>query len=360
MSKNRIAAALCAAVMMGTSVPAMALMPVSVCAESDAELQFGDYSYTIETASDGHQYAMLTRYNGMEEVTEVVVPAEMPVDPKKADGEKVPVESLGHNAFRGVDGDKTVVAAITKITLPAALCTIEGEPGAGPFSDCAALQDINLQETQLEFLGEYAFAGCGNLTTVQFPDTLKVINAGAFDTSGLTEITLPDSLEVIGTLAFRDTQLKTITIPENVFQIGNDAFQHCKDLEIEFKCINVEIREGEDTLFGWDEDFVGKVTCFEGSTEEKYAKNCLVNAAEVKSNPVPAPSGDVNRDGAVNIMDVIVVNKFIVGEGSLPGWKGYHANVDGNAEVSAGDSLLILKKVLEIIDEFPAAKPAKA
>ena len=76
--------------------------------------------------------------------------------------------------------------------------------------------------------------------------------------------------------------------------------------------------------------------------------------------PSDAPSGnitygDVNGDGAVDIMDVIALNKFLLGSSTLDDNAKAAADVDLNKELDSTDSLNILKKVVELIETLPVA-----
>ena len=63
--------------------------------------------------------------------------------------------------------------------------------------------------------------------------------------------------------------------------------------------------------------------------------------------------GDVNLDGKVNILDVITINKLLLGVSKLEGSAYANADVDRNDKVDSADSLNILKRVLDIISELP-------
>ena len=60
--------------------------------------------------------------------------------------------------------------------------------------------------------------------------------------------------------------------------------------------------------------------------------------------------GDVNGDKEINIMDVISINKFLLGISELKA--PANADVDKSGVVDSNDSLLILKFALEMIDSF--------
>ena len=78
-------------------------------------------------------------------------------------------------------------------------------------------------------IGQQAFYGCRDLTSVTIPDSVTSIGAKAFyDCSGLTGITIPDSVTSIGDYAFYDCRgLTSITIPDRVTSIGDYAFNYC-------------------------------------------------------------------------------------------------------------------------------------
>ena len=65
--------------------------------------------------------------------------------------------------------------------------------------------------------------------------------------------------------------------------------------------------------------------------------------------------GDVNEDGVVNILDVILVNQYLIGEKQLSDQGRINADVDNNKTIETTDALNILKRVVEMIphDGFP-------
>lgn len=85
------------------------------------------------------------------------------------------------------------------------------------------------------------------------------------------------------------------------------------------------------------------------------ATEATTDAAPTEPEGIPTePSvlmGDVNADGAVDILDVIALNKFLLGAGTRPSPDA--ADVDQNGEMDATDSLNILKFVVEIITALP-------
>ncbi len=62
--------------------------------------------------------------------------------------------------------------------------------------------------------------------------------------------------------------------------------------------------------------------------------------------------GDVNQDNKINIMDIILVNKAIYGKATLSNTQELAADCDKNQKVDSTDSLLIMKYILKLIDQF--------
>lgn len=76
-------------------------------------------------------------------------------------------------------------------------------------------------------IGDGAFAGCKNLTSVSLPNEITSIGDGAFeDCTALEAIAIPGSNTSICDYAFSGcTSLTSVTIPNNVAYIGRDAFE---------------------------------------------------------------------------------------------------------------------------------------
>lgn len=73
-------------------------------------------------------------------------------------------------------------------------------------------------------IGNYAFANCTKLQTVELPASLREIGSSAFANSGLRAVTLPEGLEMICEDAFAATQLSMITLPDSLNMVAAGAF----------------------------------------------------------------------------------------------------------------------------------------
>ncbi len=123
-------------------------------------------------------------------------------------------------------------ATDTDIIIPA---TFEGKPvigiGDSAFYGCSNLTSITFFEN-ITSIGNYAFVECDSLTEITIPVSVTAIGVCAFaECSSLTSITIPDSVTAIGNAAFAGcSSLKSITIPGSVTAIGTATFEGCSSL----------------------------------------------------------------------------------------------------------------------------------
>ena len=62
--------------------------------------------------------------------------------------------------------------------------------------------------------------------------------------------------------------------------------------------------------------------------------------------------GDVDGSGKINIMDVVILNKAILGKEELSKQAEINADVNGDGVPDSADSLLILKYIVGLIQDF--------
>ena len=80
-------------------------------------------------------------------------------------------------------------------------------------------------------IGREAFSEHHNVTTIELPKIIKVIEKKAFENSGITEIYIPEGVERIEEEAFCNcSELKKVYIPSSVGYVSEDAFSRCYEL----------------------------------------------------------------------------------------------------------------------------------
>ena len=81
-------------------------------------------------------------------------------------------------------------------------------------------------------IGEYAFNGCADLTTLSIPKTVTSIGDGAFwHCTSLGEIVIPNTVTSVGDfLFFESTSLSAATLPAGETEIKDGTFQGCSAL----------------------------------------------------------------------------------------------------------------------------------
>ncbi len=100
--------------------------------------------------------------------------------------------------------------------------------GAYAFYNCVNLSEVNLPD-DLDIIEEGLFMNCSGLAEIDIPAGVSEISDGAFDNcSGLMAIEIPDSVTRIGDYAFWNcSSLSDVTFTASVRSIGKEAFFNC-------------------------------------------------------------------------------------------------------------------------------------
>jgi hypothetical protein len=88
-------------------------------------------------------------------------------------------------------------------------------------------------------------------------------------------------------------------------------------------------------------------------TTPQTATEATTSVTEATTDSGNVNYGDANVDGSVNVLDVIVLNKSLMGSGDISEQGALNADVDLSGKLSAADSLLIMKYIVHLIDGLP-------
>lgn len=243
--------------------------------------------------------------------------------------------------------------------------------------------------------------------TIVLPDTVVKIDDYAFrNLCMLTEIRIPDSVTEIGDYAFANClRLKKLTLGEQVESVGDKAFYNCKSL-YDLTVLNAEMLWGEkaygyglDQMILWEADeatradmeaqmettpflydeVMGNILTSSFWGDEGYMNWHTVEITEsdaallaeaeyvlpdhtlngytvsttrtyAEENGVAFLAldgeeivGDCNGDGTRNIVDVIFLNRCIMGADVLHTARRTVADCNGDGMVNAADSMALLR-----------------
>ena len=218
--------------------------------------------YSVSKDFDGSKYITITKCNVDEGYYVYVDIPEL----FNIDGVDIPVKIIAENSFSNTD-------QIRGVNIPSSVTIIKTEA----FRNCNYINfTIDFAEnSKLEIIEDYAFAGCNFNNTFNIPSSVKSIGNYAFAGCNFSNtFNIPSSVKSIGNYAFEDCDFENISFGENskLETLGINAFADCNSLT------NIEIPKGVKTISAFNScDNLETVTFEEGSQLESIAgfMNCL-------------------------------------------------------------------------------------
>ena len=134
------------------------------------------------------------------------------------------LEGIGQSVFSGT--------RLKEITIPANVEGLGSSAFEGSDAGTMPLEKVIFKGSKIKDIEPYTFKNCVNLKEITLPESLTVIDYGAFfGCSSLTKVVIPDNVFEIGKTAFLGcTSLTEATIGRSVRSIGEKCFDGCEKL----------------------------------------------------------------------------------------------------------------------------------
>lgn len=134
------------------------------------------------------------------------------------------LEGIGQSVFLGTQ--------LKEITIPANVVGLGTSAFEGSDAGTMPLEKVIFKGSKIMGIEPYTFKNCVNLKEITLPESLTIIEYGAFfGCSSLTKVVIPDNVFEIGKTAFLGcTSLTEATIGRSVRSIGEKCFDGCEKL----------------------------------------------------------------------------------------------------------------------------------
>lgn len=246
------------------------------------------------------------------------------------------VKSIGARAFESCQ-------SIASFSLPSTVETI----GAGILRGCTNLPAIDLSASNTHFTTDNGVLLDIDKTRLiccpgkwrgdyEVPSTVKVIDEYAFYLcKGLSSVLLPEGLTTIRNAAFTNcTSLQTMTLPSTLLTIGKSTFVGCNGLQsVTSRAINPPIIAQE----AFSSTAYSLPLYISGKSASKY------RAADYWKNfEILKLIGDVNQDGEVTVVDVMMLVNHIAGSSAAEAFDKVLGDMNYDNEITVVDVMSIV------------------
>ncbi len=197
----------------------------------------------------------------------------------------------------------------------------------------------------LERIGFYAFMNCSNLSgTVYFTGRISNLGVSAFQgCSSLEGVVFNAYIKNVSDQSFYNcSSLNNVKLNSNVEKIGKFAFANCTSLE--YVEIPKSVTEINVTAFDGDNDIVLGV--YKDSYALQYAEENQIDHIILDGDKL----GDVNGDGAVDILDATEIQKYAAESTDFTDEQFELGDINKDGYCDVIDALLVQKSVIGVYE----------
>ena len=241
---------------------------------------------------------------------------------------------------------------LKEINLPKNLTVI----GKAAFGNCDQLKSIVLHK-KLTVIGKEAFQGCDQLKSIILPDSLERIESKAFAHSGLIRVSTE----------YKEADDNEAIFPKNLTYISGDIFSNMDSVGVEtnpkiwnnielpvnlsvdggftYYALSLKVYNPNCKLSGSKYNFNNNklvVYGYIGSTAEEFAAYFKLKFIPIEPTNI---KGDCNSDNSVNIADLVMLQKYILGCDRFANWK--NADLCEDEYIDSFDMILLRKLLIE-------------
>lgn len=260
------------------------------------------------------------------------------------------VTEIGHYSF-------CMCPNLKSVTIPSSVQKI----GIRAFETCPNLTEVNLPDKIIE-MNSCVFEGSPWLEEQRKKDPLVIVNGILID--GQTckgDVVIPQSVKYVVSSAFaRNNDVTSVVFPSGVTKLCDNTFFYCSnlksvdvksvtildsmafdncdkltDLKISNKLKSIDYYTFADIDSTCTITFYGKES--EWQSVEKPENDPFLSRANVVFAEAPDDevAGDVNMDGSFNISDLVLVQKWLIGNKSdeMKNWKAADFIADDKLDI---------------------------
>lgn len=250
----------------------LALCGLFVSQNAMADFKDGDFNFVPAPENGDTEAYVTSSLSSMGYVGDVVIPS---TAYDSSTGKTYTVTGISQLAFQDC-------SRMTSITFPETIKVIETRA----FNYCVGLTSVTLPASLSDF-GRMVFTDSYNLTEVNVAEGSEYFSSKdgiLYDVTGetliycpecRTEVDIPEGVKVIEYAAFFNCQMTRVSLPETLERIGIGGFEHCESLPyIEFPASLIEIDSwGFDHCLSLEEVTCGKGVKTLGSAVFQYCSS---------------------------------------------------------------------------------------